>query len=209
MCDSSVMPRVPSLQHQRADDHDRREGHRPRPRPARDPQSERYPRAGARRMIRHIVLVRFRPEVPPAEIEAIGDMLRALVGRLDGLRCLPWRPGRQLRGHGPRLSARLRAGLRRQAARSRYHEAPEHKRGAPPRGGGRGRHRRPAGGGFRGADRATLALHIARGFDQGQAGGTQKACIPSRSGRQQPPNVGATAANAGDPGRPLPDGEMQ
>lgn len=36
-------------------------------------------------MIRHIVLVRFRPDVPDGAINAIFDKLHTLEGRIDGL----------------------------------------------------------------------------------------------------------------------------
>ena len=111
-------------------------------------------------MIRHIVLIRFRPGLPPSEIAAIEAISRPAraPGRLPRL---SRRPGRQFRGPGPRLPAWLRPGLRRPGGphalsrRSRAQAA-----GRPPGRGGRRRYRRPAGGRFRLRPRCASA-HIA------------------------------------------------
>ena len=78
-------------------------------------------------MIRHIVLVRFRPEVPPAEIAAIGEALRALVGRLDGFVACHGGPDVNFEGMDRGYRHGFVLDFADSAARRRYHDAPEHR----------------------------------------------------------------------------------
>lgn len=78
-------------------------------------------------MIRHIVLIRHRPELPASEVAEIGAMFRGLRERLEGFLAYHGGPDVNFEGlergyrHGHVLD------FADQAARMRYHEDPEHK----------------------------------------------------------------------------------
>lgn len=78
-------------------------------------------------MIRHIVLIRFRPQLPAADVAAIDAAFRRLQARLDGF--LSYCGGPDVNFEG--LDRGYRYGhvldFADQAARMRYHEDPEHK----------------------------------------------------------------------------------
>ncbi len=78
-------------------------------------------------MIRHIVLIRFRPDLASAEIAAIDAAFRSLHARLDGF--LAYHGGPDVNFEG--LDRGYRHGFvldfADQAARMRYHDDPEHK----------------------------------------------------------------------------------
>jgi hypothetical protein len=77
-------------------------------------------------MIRHIVLVRFRADVPPAEIEDIAAGLRALVGHLDGFVACHGGPDLNFEGMDRGYRHGFVLDFVDQAARLRYHHADEH-----------------------------------------------------------------------------------
>ena len=78
-------------------------------------------------MIRHVVLIRHRLDLPAAEVRAIEAMFRALRARLDGFLAYHGGPDVNLEGldrgyrHGHVLD------FADQAARMGYHDDPEHK----------------------------------------------------------------------------------
>ena len=77
-------------------------------------------------MIRHIVLIRHRPELTEGEVAAIEAMFHALRARLDGFLAYHGGPDVNFEGlergyrHGHVLD------FADQAARLRYHDDPEH-----------------------------------------------------------------------------------
>ncbi len=77
-------------------------------------------------MIRHIVLARFRPDVAAEEIAAIAAGLEALVGRLDGLLAVHGGPDVNFEGLDRGYRHGFILDFADQAARLRYHHAPEH-----------------------------------------------------------------------------------
>jgi Stress responsive A/B Barrel Domain len=77
-------------------------------------------------MIRHIVLVRFRADVPPTEIEAIAADLQALVGRLDGFVACHGGPDVNFEGMERGYRHGFVLDFADQTARLRYHHAAEH-----------------------------------------------------------------------------------
>jgi Stress responsive A/B Barrel Domain len=78
-------------------------------------------------MIRHIVLARFRPDLPAPELAALDAAFRSLLARLDGF--LAYHGGPDVNFEG--LDRGYRHGFvldfADPAARLRYHEDPEHK----------------------------------------------------------------------------------
>ena len=78
-------------------------------------------------MIRHIVLIHHRPDLPASEVAEIEAMFRGLQERLEGF--LAYHGGPDVNFEG--LDRGYRYGhvldVADQAARMRYHEDPEHK----------------------------------------------------------------------------------
>lgn len=77
-------------------------------------------------MIRHIVLVRFRPELPEGEIAAIDADFRSLHARLDGFLSYGGGPDVNFEGLDRGYRHGFVLDFADQAARMRYHEDPEH-----------------------------------------------------------------------------------
>jgi hypothetical protein len=78
-------------------------------------------------MIRHVVLVKFRADVPAGEREAIYDGLRALVGKIDGLINASFGPNVSPEGLSKGFNDGFMMDLRDAAARDRYLADPAHR----------------------------------------------------------------------------------
>jgi hypothetical protein len=78
-------------------------------------------------MIRHIVLIRFRPQLPESDIAAIEAAFRSLQARLDGFLSCCGGPDVNFEGLDRGYRHGFILDFADQAARMRYHEDPEHK----------------------------------------------------------------------------------
>ncbi len=78
-------------------------------------------------MIRHIVLIRFRPQLPAADVAAIDAAFRRLQARLDGFLSYCGGPDVNFEGLDRGYRHGFVLDFVDQAARMRYHEDPEHK----------------------------------------------------------------------------------
>lgn len=78
-------------------------------------------------MIRHIVLIRFRPGLPECDIAAIDAAFRSLQARLDGFSSYSGGPDVNFEGLDRGYRHGFVLDFADQAARMRYHEDPEHK----------------------------------------------------------------------------------
>ena len=77
-------------------------------------------------MIRHIVLIRFRPQLPERDIAAIDAAFRSLQARLDGFSSYSGGPDVNFEGLDRGYRHGFVLDFADQAARMRYHEDPEH-----------------------------------------------------------------------------------
>ena len=78
-------------------------------------------------MIRHIVLIRFRPQLPAGDVAAIDAAFRRLQARLDGFLSYCGGPDVNFEGLDRGYRHGFVLDFADQAARMRYHEDPEHK----------------------------------------------------------------------------------
>lgn len=78
-------------------------------------------------MIRHIVLIRFHPQLPTGDVAAIDAAFRRLQARLDGFLSYCGGPDVNFEGLDRGYRHGFILDFADQAARMRYHEDPEHK----------------------------------------------------------------------------------